>query len=469
MLLQKEVGFILTLLLCGCTSLSANTPSFKNLIFGSGQASTERTYDTKWWEDLGDPTINILVDRTFATNPTLEKALAQIDEAKAQLGVSKSEYYPKVGVTAGLTKNYNGSVDSGKKSVTASIGPSLSWEIDLFGRIRNSNDAAKSRLSARSADAQSARIMLASNVATTVLDYRACQSYSLALESDVASRKESLNLLHKKVQVGFSARTEEDSAKRDLALAAITLTLRNELCENNINALVALSGADRPTIQELTKRPRLGDIALSIPAPPHFPVNIEAIALRNYPSVRTAEYEAEAAWADINVAKAERLPKLDLLALLTGQWVRAAGSTVDFTTWALGATVSGVLFDGGRGAANVDASEARYRKAVAVLQGALRTAVQEAQDALAAQQSANERYEDAMTAVQAGQSSLTANEALWKNGSTSLLELEDSRRQLSTAQIEHITAKRDRTAAWIALHRVLGVPTQSQDNTDEKN
>jgi len=160
---------------------------------------------------------------------------------------------------------------------------------------------------------------------------------------------------------------------------------------------------------------------------------------------------------------------LDIAALLTGQWIRAAGTTIDFASWSLGSTVSATLFDGGRDAANIDASEARYRKAVAVLQGALRTAVQEAQDALASQQSANQRHESAVIAVEAGQSSLSANEALWKNGSISLLELEDSRRQLSTAQLELITAKRDRAVAWIMLHRVLGVPIQKQGQIDEKN
>lgn len=465
--MQREVGLLLTLFLCGCASLPADHLPFKNILPGSVQASSERVYDTKWWESLNDPAINILVENTFAANPTLEQALAQIDEAKAQLGISKSGYLPTVTATGNVTQNYDGSSETGKKSLTTSIGPSLSWEIDLFGRIRNSNQAAKSRLDARTADAQNTRVMLASSVAKTAVDLRACRYSSLVLENDITSYRETLSLLHKKVQAGFSAQTEEDSARRDLANASINVAAQNELCENNVNALVALSGMDKTAIQELTQQPGLKDIGFAMPEPPQFPVDIEATALMNHPTVRAAEYEADAAWADINVSKAERLPKLDLSALLTGQWVRAAGTTIDFATWALGAGVSGVLFDGGRGAANVDASEARYRQAVAVLQGALRTAVQEAQDALAAQQSANERFEAAEEAVRAGQSSFTGNEALWKNGSVSLLELEDSRRQLSVAQINAITARRDRINAWVALHRVLGVPKKSEGKLNE--
>ena len=467
-LCKKEMSFLLTLLLCSCASFPAYHSSIKSPLSGSEQASSERTYQTKWWEDLDDPAINILVEKTFDANPTLEQALAQIDEAKAKLGVSRSGHFPKVGVSAGVTQNYDGSGETGKKSLATVIGPSLSWEIDLFGRIRKSNKAAKSLLNARTADAQHTRNILASDVAGTVLDFRACSYSSLALESDVMLREETLDMLNKKVQAGFSAQIDENSARRDLANASVDLATQNERCENNVNALVALSGSDKTTIQELIKRPGFEDIGYSLPEPPQFPVNIEATALMNHPSMLAAEYEAEAAWANIGVAKAERLPKVDLSALLSGQWIHAAGTTIDFAGRSLGASVSGVLFDGGLGASNVDASEARYRKALAVLQGTLRTAVQETQDALAAQHFANKRYEAATIALEAGQSSFAANEALWKNGSVSLLELEDSRRQLLTSHVNTITAKRDRVAAWIALHRVLGVPTNPQGKSDDK-
>lgn len=466
---QRIVGFLLTLLSCGCTSLPANHLSYKNPFPGSEPASSKRSYDKKWWEELNDPAVNILVERAFAANPTLEQALAQIDEAKAQLRIVKSRYFQTVGVTSDVTQNYDGSAETGEKSLSTAIGPNLSWETDLFGRIRNSDKAAKSRLNARTADAQNTRIMLASEVAGTVMNFRACRYASLALESNVTSRKEILNLLDKKVQAGFTAQTDKDSATRDLANASINLATQNEFCENNLNTLVALSGMDKTVIQELIVRPGLEDIGVAIPEPPQFSVNIEATALMSHPGVRAAVFEAEAASSDIGVAKAERLPRIDLSAFLTGQWIRAAGTTIDFAAWSLGASVSGVLFDGGLGAATVDASEAQYRKALAVLRGALRAAEQEARDALAAQQFANERYEAATIALKAGQSSFAAYEALWKNGSVSLLDLEDSRRQLSSAQIDAITAKHDRVAAWIALHRVLGVPANPQGKNDEKN
>lgn len=457
----KGVSFLLALLLCGCSSFPADNPLIRSQVNASAEIVSSDGYERKWWEELNDSTINTLVEKALESNPTLEQALAQIDEAQAYVAISKSEYFPTIGATSSLTQNFDGNSATGKKSRNGSIGPSLSWEIDLFGRVRKSNEAAKSRLNARTADAKNTRNILASSVAGTLVDFRACRYASLVLEADEKSHLETFNLIHKKVQAGFSSLIEEALASRDLANTSTNLLMQDELCEKSANALVALTGLDKTAIQNLMDP--LGEAGgFSLPEPPLLPAPIEATALLNHPGVRAAEHDAEAAWADIGVAKAERLPKLDLSALLSGQWIHAAGTTIDFATWSLGAGLSTVLFDGGRGAAQVEVSEARYQMALASLQGALRTAVQEAQDALAAQHSARKRYEAATTALMAGQASLAAQEALWRNGSTSLLELEDARRQVLTAQTNNISAKRDRVVAWITLHRLLGEPPNPQ-------
>ena len=101
---RKAVSFLLTLLLCSCSSFPAYHPSIKNHLYESEEAASVSAYDRKWWEELNDSAVNILVEKAFDTNPTLEQALAQIDEAKAQLGISKSEYFPTVGATSSLTQ-----------------------------------------------------------------------------------------------------------------------------------------------------------------------------------------------------------------------------------------------------------------------------------------------------------------------------------------------------------------------------
>ncbi len=129
------------------------------------------------------------------------------------------------------------------------------------------------------------------------------------------------------------------------------------------------------------------------------------------------------------------------------------GSTSSFDTWSAGAELSAPLFDGGAGSANVRGAQARYREAVEALRDAVRTASRDVEDALAGQQSAQQRIATSREAVEAAHVALRANEARWRAGAISMFELEDSRRQFNAAQESAIAAARDRAQAWVALVR----------------
>jgi outer membrane protein TolC len=193
-----------------------------------------------------------------------------------------------------------------------------------------------------------------------------------------------------------------------------------------------------------------------MPQAPATAPELPATVLAGHPNVVSADREAVAAWEEIGVARANRLPRLNLAALLTGQWIRAAGSSFDVTTWSIGPSLTGTLFDGGAGAANVSAADARYRRALASLQGTLRSTVQDVENALAAQVSAQARTASAGDAVAAARTTLQATEAQWQAGAISLFELEDSRRQFASAQDAEISARRDQAQAWVALVKATG-------------
>jgi outer membrane protein TolC len=223
---------------------------------------------------------------------------------------------------------------------------------------------------------------------------------------------------------------------------------------------VALSGKDAGTVRRLIA-PSSGTPVDStaqsfMPMAPAVVAKLPAAVLARHPAVVSADREAEAAWADIGVAKANRLPRLNLAAALTGEWLSAAGLGQNFVTWSLGPTLSGTLFDGGAGAANVSAAEARYRRALATLDNTLRTTVQDVENALAAQTSAEARVRSAGDGLTAARTLLTTSEAQWRSGATSLLDLEDSRRQFATSRDAVITARRDQAQSWVALVKATG-------------
>lgn len=416
-----------------------------------------------WWRALGDTAINTLTESAITNSPTLAQAMARMDEARATLGVNTASQSPAVGASASLTRARGQNTSSQSSNTTmlsssAAVGPSLSWEIDLFGRVRQSVAAAQSRLDARTADAAAARLTLAVDIANSVLSLRACENARRVLMDDIASRDKTLELTRLRLRTGFAATVDEARAVSGMASTRTNLASQEEQCARQVNALAALSGKDARTVRELAgvADPASAVEPVFMPQAPGAAPELPAAVLARHPSVISAEREAAAAWADIGVARANRLPRLDLAAVLTGQWIRAAGSSLDFTTWSIGPSLTGTLFDGGAGASNVSAAEARYRRAVASMQGTLRSTVHDVENALAAQASATARGISTRDGVKAARTTLEASEAQWKAGAISLFELEDSRRQFASAQDAEISARRDQAQAWVALVKATG-------------
>ncbi|CAB3803659.1 TolC family protein [Pararobbsia alpina] len=435
--------------------------------------------DRNWWLNLHDPAIDALAKSALADNPTLAQALASVDEARAALRLSNAQQLPQVTANGNAAHGevanpvpITGPYTLGEDA--ASGGPSLSWELDLWGRLRQSAIASRDRLDAQDADAKWARLSLTAQVADGVLDLRAC-AFSLAVRNrDITSRQVELDLMRKRLADGNVAPVDEANARTNLANALTDRISQQEQCTRDIDALVALSGRDAETVRRLVS-PTVqaggaptpaespapppvveADVTALMPTPPPIELALPATVLLTHPTVVAAEREAAARWSDIAVARADRLPRIDLTAVLTGNWLQALGTAASFQTWSVGGALSAPLFDGGAGAASVHSAQARYREAVANLRQTVLTASQSVEDALAVQLSAEQRMATSQQAVDAGRVSLRADEARWRAGAISIFELEDSRQQFNSAQESAITAARDRAKAWVDLVKATG-------------
>ena len=458
--------------LCGCASQAPyshpdRTKESPSSWFNDSAAdgSSAQPLSEHWWSELHDPAIDALVDAAFADNPTLAEAVSRTDEARATLGANLAQSAPLVTANAGATRaqqqNTTGaSSGSTLRTTVLSVGPNLSWELDPFGRVRQAAEAARIRVDARTLDAVAARLSLAADVANGVLSLRACETTLGTLTDEIASRETTGALTHRRLTAGFAAAADEARAQASLSSARIRLASQQEQCARQTNALVALTGKDVGTvhrqIESRSGAPMDGLMPAFMPVPPIVVAELPATVLARHPVVASADREAEAAWTDIGTAKASRLPRLNLAAVLTGEWLSAAGIGQRLVTWSIGPTLSGTLFDGGAGAANVSAAEARYRHALATLDNTLRTAVQDVENALAAQASTESRARSADDGLAAARTLLTTSEAQWRSGATSLLDLEDSRRQFATSQDAAIEARRDQAQSWIALIKATG-------------
>jgi len=411
-----------------------------------------------WWSQLDDPAIDQLVSAGLSDNPTLAEAAARVEQAQALVTVRDAGKMPAVGIEGSATRTRGRSNPSGGAShqTSAALGARLSWEIDLWRRVREGATAARHRVGARTADARSARLAIIGDIADTAIALRACVLTQAVRDRDIASRETELTISRVRLALGSIAPVALATAQSNLAAARTDRIAQEETCLRLIDALVALSGVDSTQVRSLIAGHPPHGAEPWLPIPPSSALALPAIVLLGNPGVMAAEKEAAARWSDVAVARAERLPRIDLAAVLTGQWIRALGSDTSFTTNSFGATLSGPLFDGGAGAGNVRWAQAAYREAVAQLSLAVRTTIRDIEDALAARQSAALRIETSRETLDSARFALDANMARWRAGAISQFELEDSRRQFNRAQQGAIAAAADRARAWVALMRRIG-------------
>lgn len=422
---------------------------------------TDRPFPDRWWTALHDSGINALVLAALEDSPTVDEAVARSDEARAVLRGAGAQRLPSIQASGGATRQRGAAAEAGETALSsvanASLG--LGYEVDLFGRVRESVRAAEHRLAARSAEVQGARLTIVAQIADGVVTLRACEFSRRVRALDIESRMQVLELTRRRVAVGVDARVEESRAMNSLASARTEAAVLNQECERQAYALYVLTGIEGVEVRSIVLGAGDESARPFMPTSPELPLPLSATVLADHPDLVAANRDAAAAWSDIGVARAARLPRIDLGAMLTGNWLRAAGSTVDFTTWSFGPTLAAPLLDGGAGASNVDAAEARYRAAEARLRLALRRVVQEVEQALASEASSRTRMSSAQEALAAARDTFLVTERRWRAGATSLFELEDSRRQRSAAEDAAIAATRDHVQAWIALIKAIGVVT----------
>nr|WP_295111631.1 efflux transporter outer membrane subunit [uncultured Caulobacter sp.] len=412
-----------------------------------------------WWTLLNDAAVDRLVAAGLADNPTLAEAAARLEQARAELSIRDAMRGPTLSANAGAqrARDRAGAGETTASQSTASVGVGLAWELDLWRRVREGAAAARYRLTASAAEAEAARLSVVGDIVDTSLALRACDARTTLRDLDIVSRQTELAVTRARLAAGSVSPVTLATALGDLAAARTDRIAQDETCRHLVNSLSALSGLKGAEIQNLLATSR------TIAAPPPFTPALPATVLLDHPTVVAAEREVAARWSDIGVARAERLPRVDLAAALSDQWIRALGDSASYGARSAGLSLNGPLLDGGAGAASVSGAEARYREAAAHLDLTVRTLARDVEDALTAQQSALARVDTSRDALSATAFALEANSARWRVGAIAQVELEASRRQYNQAQDSAVAAAADRARAWVALIRTTGAASSRKN------
>jgi len=240
--------------------------------------------------------------------------------------------------------------------------------------------------------------------------------------NDATSRAETARLTKLSADAGFAAPASAALARASAAEASARTTQQRALCDIEIKTLVALSAMPEPVLrQKLTAAWVDPSTKVALPI-----ASVPAQLLAQRPDVYQAAREVEAASADVGTARAARLPRLSINGSIAVGRARISGASTDVQTWSIGPVgLSLPIFDGGRGAANVDAAQARYDEAVALYMASVRQAVREVEVALVNLESARLRNEDARVAAEGYRLSFVATEARYRSGLASLVDRHD--------------------------------------------
>jgi NodT family efflux transporter outer membrane factor (OMF) lipoprotein len=451
-IVQTLMAAAAPLALCACAlappapKVSASTPA---QWYAAAPHNGSLTDLASWWQRQGDPLLVQLIASAQAASPSVSAAHARIAQSRAQRAAAGAALLPSVDAAASISRsNQQGTLPSGTTSQAAF---QASWEIDLFGARRAERRAAEERLAGAQAGWHEARVSIAAEVANQYYALRACSLLLAVAEQDAASRTDTARLTQLTTDAGFQSPATAARSRASAAEGQSRLTQQGALCELDVKALVALTALPEPAL-----RSRLAGAA-AVPAAPIEISALPAQTLAQRPDVFNAEREVAAASFDVGSAQAQRYPRLSLQGSVGAANFRSGGENTTLDTWTIGPLALTLpIFDAGRRGANVDAAKARYDNAVVSYRAVARQAVREVEEALVNLRSAAGRSGDAQLALDGYRYAFRATEDLYKNGLTSLLELEDARRTRLAAENAVVTLQRERNAAWIALYRAAG-------------
>ena len=414
--------------------------------YSEQEAAANSVADLAWWELFKDPVLQDLIREALKNNYDLQLAIARVEQQRALLGVSRSQYYPQVAYDASI---------SGQQSVIIpnhtyySFGISTFWEIDLFGRIRKLNEAQRAIYFSSEEARRDVRLLVMSDVAQGYLQLRALDKQLEIAHRTVQSFEATLDLFQRKFQGGAASGLEVARAQAALSnVAAVIPDFERQIVAQE-NALNLLLGRNPGPIAR-------GSALADQYDPPDIPVGLPAALLERRPDLREFEQDLIAANANVGVAKANFFPTISLTGLLGGVSPQLSELTASGKAWSIAGNLAGPIFTGGRLKNEYRASLALRDQAKISFEKAVTQAFGEVSTSLSAHQQLAKAYREQLASVEAYRESVRLSFIRYDSGLSSYFEIVDAQIQLYPAESASVSYDLGRKLAVVDLYRTLG-------------
>ncbi len=443
-----------TLLLAGC----ALGPDYERPettmpeTFRQPEADGISIANLNWWELFEDEQLNTLIRIALEQNRDMAIAVSRIEEARAALGFVRSDQYPQFDVSAGAARGNSipGTAIIAPISNNFVLAGNLSFELDLWGKLRRSTEAAQAELLATVDAGNSVMITLIADVASSYLLLLDLDTRVAIAERTLETRKESLGIIQARFDRGTVALIDVNQAQIEMYDAEAQLAAlqrENVQVENLLNILLG----QHPGVVERESR----DI-YSLP-PLEVPSGLPSELLERRPDVRVAEQQLAAQTARIGVAEAIRFPSISLTGSLGLASDELSGFfTSDNKTWGLSAGLIAPVFNAGRNKRRVEVEVARTEQALLNYEQTVLQALQEVEDSLIGVQTYEREVLSRENMQKAAASATMLSRARYNGGVTSYLEVLESERSLFRAELLASSTHREQLVAYVTLYKALG-------------
>ena len=410
-----------------------------------------------WWKVFQDPALDAAEQAAVAGNFDVKAAVARVEQARAVARIDRAQFYPALNAQASFVR-YRTSGNSPSpvpfpvpsfRQSQWSVPFDLSYEIDLWGRVRRSFDSAQQMALAAEAARQSILLSLQADVAVAYFSLQSVRREIDLLTQAIRVRKEALQIFEQRTDAGIGSKFEVERGRVEVAAAEADLHGAHRRQAEWINALALLSGQASAVFA-----PVIGEVESPLP---QIAPDVPSALLERRPDIAQAERELASRLAQIGVAKAAFFPSIRLTA--TGGVLSGDVSDLflwDSRTWSFGPQIRLPLFEGGRNKAGLERARAAYEESVALYRQKVLGAFREVEDSLSAlqflQPEAESRREGAEAAALAAKLSLER----YRAGAVNFLEVVDSENARLLNELARVRVAQEQRIATVRLVKALG-------------
>jgi NodT family efflux transporter outer membrane factor (OMF) lipoprotein len=406
-----------------------------------------------WWTTLNDPTLTRLIQHALTGNLGLKEARSRVREARARRGISAAQQFPAIDATGSASSSRSSDdTGSGERRELYAAGFDATWELDVFGGVRRSVEAAQADLETSREDYRDVMVSLLAEVALNYVDVCTLRKRLDVAEKNLETQAQTYELTVFRYKAGLSSALDMEQAIYNLENTRSQIpTLRISL-EEAMNRLAVLLGIPPGALH--------ADLSVKnpIPVPPlEIAVGVPAEVLRRRPDIRRAERELAAQTARVGVATADLYPKFSLLGSI-GLEALSFGNlfSISNRTDTIGPSVSWNMFDAGAIRKNIEVQNALQEQALIKYEAAILTALEDVENALVAYAQDQHRRESLSQAAQAAERAVDLSLKQYSSGIIDFQDTLEAQRSLLSFQDQLAQSDGAVTSNLISLYKALG-------------